>query len=164
MLLYYYLLQDNILPGSAEATVNHRIYPLSSVAEVLEHDRSVVDDAEIKVDVLGVAIEPHPISPYGKNAFGYDTIRTSIQQVYPKIAIIPGMMYAATDTRWYLNFTKSIYRFSPAFLTLDSMKIIHGHDERISTDSYVKLVNFYHHILLNSNRPDSSKQIDKDEF
>lgn len=144
--------------------MNHRIYPLSSVAEVLSHDRSVVDDPEIDVDVLGVAIEPHPIAPYGDDAFGYSTIRTSIQQVYPKIAIIPGMMYAATDTRWYLNFTKSIYRFSPAFLTLNSMNIVHGHDERIGKDTYVKLINFYHHILLNANRPDLTVKRDKDEF
>ncbi|KAI2802004.1 hypothetical protein BLOT_010196 [Blomia tropicalis] len=157
-------IKDNVLPGKAEATVNHRIYPLNTVEDVIEQDRQLIDDPEVDVQVLGVAIEPHPISPYGSHSFGYQTIRRSIGQVFPNIAIIPGMMYAATDTRWYLNFTNNIYRFSPGYLTLDNLNIVHGHNERISESNYLKLVNFYHHVMLNSNRARLDHPLMKDEF
>lgn len=113
---------------------------------------------------MGVAIQPHPISSYGHDSFGYQTIRQSIQQVFPDIAIIPGMMYAATDTRWYLNFTNNIYRFSPGYITMEQFSIVHGHNERISKDNYLKLVNFYHHIIMNSNDAQVDIAFFKDEF
>ena len=113
---------------------------------------------------MGVAIQPHPISSYGHDSFGYQTIRQSIQQVFPDIAIIPGMMYAATDTRWYLNFTNNIYRFSPGYITLEQFSIVHGHNERISIDNYLKVVNFYHHIMINSDRERLDPIKVKDEF
>ncbi|XP_054161252.1 N-fatty-acyl-amino acid synthase/hydrolase PM20D1-like [Oppia nitens] len=141
--------KDNILPGDASATVNHRIYPLSSVREVLEFDRQLIaDDDRIQVEILGVPIEPHPISP--RNRFGYQVIRESIREVFPQVVVIPGVMLAATDTRWFLNFTRNIYRFSPAIIPREDMDRFHGHDERISVDNYVKLVNFYHHIIIGS--------------
>ena len=127
-------------------------------------DREVIDDEDIDVKVLGRAIEPHPISPYNGDSFGYQTIRSSIQQVFPNIAIIPGMMYAATDTRWYLNFTQNIYRFSPAYITLADFSIVHGHNERISENNYLKLVNFYHHVMLNANKAQLDHSAPKDEF
>ena len=163
-ILIFFNLQDNVLPGKAEAIVNHRIYPLNRVEDVLRRDIEIIDDDQINVEVLGVAIQPHPISSYGHDSFGYQTIRQSIQQVFPDIAIIPGMMYAATDTRWYLNFTNNIYRFSPGYITMEQFSIVHGHNERISKDNYLKLVNFYHHIIMNSNDAQVDIAFFKDEF
>ncbi|KPM04520.1 carboxypeptidase PM20D1-like protein [Sarcoptes scabiei] len=122
--------KDNVLPSEAEAIINHRIYPLDSIETVLEFDRNLINDPEIQLEQLGMAVEPHPISPAGKQAFGYQTILKSIQQVFPAVAVVPGVMYAATDTRWYLNFTKNIYRFSPGYLSLENLSIVHGHNER----------------------------------
>lgn len=131
---------------------------------MLKRDRELIADESINVQVLGVAIEPHPISPYDNQAFGYQTIRTSIEQVFPNIAIIPGIMCAATDTRWYLNFTSNIYRFTPGYLSATNFSIVHGHDERISTDNYLQLVNFYHHVILNSNKVQLELPLVRDEF
>ncbi|CAG2101190.1 unnamed protein product [Medioppia subpectinata] len=156
--------KDNILPDEASATINHRIYPLSSVSETLEYDREVVDDERISVEVLGVPIEPHPISPYGDKSFGFQTIKKSIRQVFPHVVVIPGVMTAATDTRWFLNFTQNIYRFSPAYISMADLPRIHGHNERISIDNYMKLVNFYHHVIIASNERCLSPQKLKDEL
>lgn len=72
--------------------------------------------------------------------------------------------YAATDTRWYLNFTRNIYRFSPAYITLDDLSIVHGHNERISEANYLLLANFYHHVILNANKATLDHATPKDEF
>jgi carboxypeptidase PM20D1 len=124
---------------------------LSSISEVLDFDRELVDDNQIDVQVLGLPIEPHPISPYDETSFGYQTIKNSIREVFPKVAVIPGVMVAATDTRWFLNFTHNIYRFSPGFVSINDLSRIHGHNERISIDNFIKLVNFYHHVIISSN-------------
>lgn len=132
--------------------------------DVVRKDIEIINDDEINVEVLGVAIQPHPISPYNKFSFGYQTIYVSIREVFGDVAVIPGIMYAATDTRWYLNFTQNLYRFSPAYLSLDQFKIVHGHNERITKENYMKIVNFYHHIIINSNVPRYSMGYIRDEF
>lgn len=63
-------------------------------------------------------------------------------------------MFANTDTRHYKELTKSIYRFSPGYLQPDMLSMIHGYNERISIWNYEKVINFYHHLILNSDKAD----------
>jgi len=59
-------------------------------------------------------------------------------------------MVANTDTRHYWNLTQNIFRFNPLFLTKLDIKRIHGADERISIENYVKVVEFFHELIRNS--------------
>ncbi len=45
-----------------------------------------------------------------------------------------------------------MYRFSSNIVSMEDIKRFHGHNERISITNYVQSVNFYHHIILNSNK------------
>lgn len=63
---------------------------------------------------------------------------------------ITGMMVANTDTKHYVNLTKSIYRFIPAVIRTDDVKRIHGIDERLSIDNFQGIINFYYHLIVNS--------------
>ena len=126
---------------------------MQNVQEVIEYDKKLINDPEIEIEIKGDPIEPHPISPYDSESFGYQTIKKSISQVFADSIAIPGIFVATTDTRWYLKFTKSVYRFSPSIMMNEAdTKRFHGHDERISVDNYLKTVNFYHHIMLNSDK------------
>lgn len=143
---------------------------MQTAKEVIEIDKSLINDDNVQIEIVGDAIEPHPISPYDAHSFGYQTIQKSIRQVFPDTIAVSGCFLASTDTRWYLPFTKSVYRFSPSimqgkwrfcklnnhFLNMfkgekDTSRF-HGHNERISVDNYLKTVNFYHHIILNSDK------------
>ena len=108
--------KENVVPGISEATINHRIHPKMSVQEVLNYDRKTVDDLDVEIELLGSPIEPHPISPYDDNAQGFQIVSKSIMQVFNVSAVIPSIMVANTDTRWYLPLTKNVYRFSPSVM------------------------------------------------
>ncbi|RWS21966.1 putative carboxypeptidase PM20D1-like protein, partial [Leptotrombidium deliense] len=129
----------NVLPSSCYAMVNHRIHPAESIAEVIEYDRRLINDDP--------KFEPHPISPYDENAFGFQAVRRSIREVFANIVVVPGIMLASTDTKYYLDLTKNIYRFSPVIMTPEEFKLFHGHNERISLKNYLQIVNFYHHLM-----------------
>lgn len=144
--------KDNVLPSSSEAVVNHRIHPMQTVAEVIAFDEALIADERVKVEVKGDFNEAHPLSPYDNAAFGYQTIKQSLRQVFTDTIVIPGILIATTDTRWYLPLTKAVYRFSPSVLLTEDMSRFHGHNERIAVDNYLKTVNFYHHIMLNSDK------------
>jgi carboxypeptidase PM20D1 len=63
---------------------------------------------------------------------------------------ILGTLIANTDTRWYLNFTKNIYRFSAVRMDEADTSRFHGHDERISVESYFNVNNFYYRLMQNA--------------
>lgn len=67
--------------------------------------------------------------------------------------------------RSYLRFTDSVYRFSPVIIeTEQDSKRFHGHNERISIDNYLKIVNFYHHIMINADEKELKRPPVKDEL
>nr|XP_022296834.1 N-fatty-acyl-amino acid synthase/hydrolase PM20D1-like [Crassostrea virginica] len=139
----------NVLPPSATAVVNHRIHPAQSVEEVLEYDRKIINDDRVKIRVL-VAMEPHPMSPYGDEDFGYQTIKNSIRQIWTNATVVPGVMIGNTDTVHYVRFTHNIYRFSPTFMFPEDLKRFHGNNERISIRNYEQAINFYYHLMVNA--------------
>lgn len=65
-----------------------------------------------------------------------------------------GVMTAATDSISYLPLTNAIYRFGPLMMSLKDVAKIHGHDERVSVESYRKAIVYYHQLIL---KADESK-------
>lgn len=145
-------IKDNIVPASARAVVNYRIHPSESVAEVIDFGKKVIQDERVQIHVK-YSMEPSHTSPYGDDSFGYHTIKNSIREVFEDVIVVPSVMFANTDTRHYKELTKGIYRFSPGYLQPEMLSMIHGYNERISVWNYEKVVNFYHHVILNSDRP-----------
>lgn len=156
-------LKDNMIPSSASALINHRIHPSQTLAEIIEYDKVLIADDRVKL-TSKIANEPAQSSPHGDTIFGYQTIKQSIQQVFPDAIVVPGVMVAGTDTKWYAELTKNIYRFSPLLINKEEIILFHGHNERISIDNYVKAVNIYHHIVLSSDRAELPKPVYKTEL
>lgn len=153
--------KENVLPDSATAYINHRVHPLQSIGEILDFDRRVINDPTILVERVNNSREPSPIAPYCDDCYGFQLIKQSILQVYPGTIVVPSTFLAASDSRWYTNLTDSIYKFSAIAVHLEEMKRFHGNDERISLENYENLINFYHHLIQNS---DSAKLNFKSEL
>lgn len=144
--------KENVLPDSAYAIINHRLHQAQTVDEVIEYDRRLIDDPTIDIRLNSPATPADPVSPYCDECNGYQLIKQSLLQVYPGTVVVPSIFLAATDSKWYKNLTDSIYRFSAIAVELEEMKCFHGHDERLSVKNYESLLNFYHHLILNSDK------------
>jgi len=72
--------KDNVISPEAVAVIDHRIHPMSSVEEVMEHDLKVINDPRVKINVIN-SLEPAPTSPYGKDSPTYMVLQETIQQV-----------------------------------------------------------------------------------
>jgi len=64
--------------------------------------------------------------------------------------ILAAVFIANTDTRWYLSFTKNLYRFLPTVVMPEDVSRYHGNNERISIQHYHQAVNFYYRIMKNA--------------
>lgn len=144
--------KENVLPDSASAIINHRLHQAQTIKEIIEFDKKLIDDPTIEIKINSPSSEADPVSPYCDECHGYQLIKQSMLQVYPGTVVVPSIFLAATDSKWYKNLTDSIYRFSAIAVEIEEMKCFHGHDERLSVVNYEKLLNFYHHLILNSDK------------
>ncbi|XP_078402455.1 N-fatty-acyl-amino acid synthase/hydrolase PM20D1-like isoform X1 [Cetorhinus maximus] len=110
----------NVIAPSARATVNFRLHPLHTLEELLHQVQNIISDDRVKIEVL----EYHPslpLSSYNDNSFGYQVIKGTIRDVFPEVAIAPGLCIASTDTKHYLNLTRELYRFTPMIVKQEDL-------------------------------------------
>lgn len=71
-----------------------------------------------------------------------------------KVIVAPGIATGNTDTRYYWNLTKNIFRYRPGlFTTVESHA--HGVDEFIRFDSHLQIIAFYYEYLQLINEDDN---------
>ncbi|KAG1869487.1 hypothetical protein F4604DRAFT_1773517 [Suillus subluteus] len=171
----------NALPERASAVVNHRIAEHSSVGELQQHMIDLLTPLATKYDLalvafgsnvtcggagqvvlsdfLGTALEPSPVTPtgYGPWALLQGSIKAAFESSptrnSSKVVIIPSLSIGNTDTQFYWNLTKHIFRFSPSFDT-DRFNGEHTVNEAFRADSLNEGVRFYTKFILNVDESD----------
>ena len=141
--------KENVLPGNAQAIVNFRILPGDSVAGVVRHVKKVIADDTIDVEIQETLLtEPPAVSdPDGEY---FSLIRKTIGQVFPGAAVSPGLVLGATDSKHYNNVSDNCYRFAPFIFSSDDMPRVHGTDERVSIEGYVRAIQYYMQFIKNA--------------
>jgi len=133
----------NVIPGLAEAWINHRIHPDDINSDrVVAYDRKVIGDKRVKLKVnMDTYIPPSPVSAPDAETLHY--LRATLQTAL-NVPAVPALMSGNTDTRWYWDLTPNIYRHSAViFEKQDDAKMFHGLNERITGDQLAGLVHFY---------------------
>jgi len=134
--------QDNVLPQVARAVVNFRIHPRDSIASVLQHVETVIDDPLVEISTYGgFGSEPSPVSRV--DAPGYAAIERSIRAAFPEAIVAPALMIAATDSRHYTAVARDIYRFNPVWTGPEDTERAHGTSERVGVENVGRAVQFY---------------------
>jgi carboxypeptidase PM20D1 len=76
-------------------------------------------------------------------------IATTIRQCFPGVAVVPGLMIAGSDSRYLPPVVDNIYHFCPMRMAPESIKTIHGVDERISEADYINMIRFWMQFMTN---------------
>ncbi|XP_059490721.1 N-fatty-acyl-amino acid synthase/hydrolase PM20D1-like [Neocloeon triangulifer] len=142
-------IKDNVVPAHARAIINHRVHPSQTISQVIEFDKRTIDDPRVEIKVK-TSKEAHPVSPYSPDDVQYNVIARSIYQTFDDVVVIPGVLIANTDTRWYLGLSSHLYRFFPTVIYPEDTNRYHGIDERISIDDYQRAVSFYYRVMKNA--------------
>jgi carboxypeptidase PM20D1 len=135
-------IEDNTIPSQAKATVNFRLLPGDTIADVLEHARKVIDDERVRIEpVPGKFNEALPISPSSGPA--YEGLAQVIRQVFDNPPVAPYVMLGGTDCQHFVPVCDDIYRFTSLVMDESFRGLEHGIDERIPVESMGKMVTFY---------------------
>ena len=136
--------KSNILPTRAEAVVNFRILPGETAESVRERVVDIIDDERVEV-IMGTNINPSPVSP--TNSTGYELLAQTIRGFDDDILVAPNLLSGGTDARYFHAVSPNVYRFVMVRATADTLKIIHGIDERIAVEDYLMAIRFYYALI-----------------
>lgn len=140
--------KDNVLPTVATATVNFRILPGDTVAGVVEHVRTVVNDPRVTIAAGAEQNEASPTSPV--DGEGLQLVRKTIGQVAPGVPVVPYLVIAGTDASHYVPVSTEQLRFVPYHLTPVTMERFHGINEGIPVSDYLNCVQFAAQFMRNA--------------
>ena len=141
-------IKENVLPRQAKALVNFRLLPGTSIADVCTHAHKMIDDKRVAFQpVEGGAWEATSLSPTGSAA--YLTLEKTIRQTFGNLPVASFLVLGATDSRHYAGLCENIYRFTPLTIDPESLKGIHGVNERVSVEALGKMVKFYGQLIQN---------------
>ncbi len=133
--------KDNVLPGSADASVNFRLIPGDTRASVADHVRRTIGNDRISIRGFEGNFDPPPVT--GTATPAYLALNRTIREIFPDVVVAPGLMVAATDSRHYAAVADSVFRFSPVRADAEDLKRFHGTNERLGIANYATMIRFY---------------------
>jgi carboxypeptidase PM20D1 len=134
----------NILPTRAEAMINFRILPGETVETVKQRVIDLIDDERVVVsDEYGS--NPSPVSPIDTR--GYRIIASTIRGTDEDILVAPYMVRGGTDATNFYRVSDNVYRFLMVRINDDTMRYVHGIDERVPVGDYLQAIRFYYHVM-----------------
>ncbi len=138
----------NVLPQEATLTLNLRYIPHQNMEESNAAIIALAKKYDLEVRVLDAYPSCEPVDS-GSEAFRFVT--ETIQEVFPKLPVIPYVMTGGTDARHYQRICPDCIRFSPVVYGPAQMKGMHGLNENLDTYSLPGAVDYYK-TLIRKNR------------
>jgi acetylornithine deacetylase/succinyl-diaminopimelate desuccinylase-like protein len=126
----------NVIPAEAEANLNIRLLPGDTIDVLLADLTKLVNDPQVKFEVLPNAGLAAPPSSLENDLFGIITKVTT--QEYGGAPVLPYQSPWATDSSQLRLHNVQAYGLWPYPLSDDDLKRMHGNDERIPLASFNK--------------------------
>ena len=123
--------KHNVIPATAEATLDCRLLPGQDVDAFLSHLNGVIADDKVGVEVV-YRFEPL-VSEMRSELL--DHIEATIAHETQGGVVMPMMSPGFTDCRIYRKRGIPAVGYTPVLLTTEQVGGVHGHDERISTEN-----------------------------
>jgi acetylornithine deacetylase/succinyl-diaminopimelate desuccinylase-like protein len=137
--------RGNVIPGTAQATINFRIIPGTNPEDLIAEMKAVIDDPRIDVTfATGVTGGTRPLAvlermrktqPSSQETELYQTLARVAQAVYPEAAVTPYLFQAGTDAFAWRSRDIPVYGIYPYPIDADDLTRMHGNDERVSVAS-----------------------------
>ncbi|WP_027379985.1 M20/M25/M40 family metallo-hydrolase [Chryseobacterium daeguense] len=130
----------NVLLPEVEFVVNFRLLPGNTVKEVKEHIANATKGFDVEIEEIDNVKEASAVSSTKTNSF--KLIEAGIKEIYPDAISTPYLTVGATDAYKYQIVSKNIYRFMPIKITDAEKQSIHGTNEYLSIENYMKMIHW----------------------
>jgi acetylornithine deacetylase/succinyl-diaminopimelate desuccinylase-like protein/beta-lactamase class A len=129
--------RGNVIPGSAEATINVRTIPGTDLDALAAEFTRVVNDprVEVKLSNPAAAAGIAPGQPSSTDTELYRALEKQARATFPGTEVTPYLFQAGTDAFAWRSRGVPVYGIYPYPITADELTRMHGNDERVSIES-----------------------------
>jgi acetylornithine deacetylase/succinyl-diaminopimelate desuccinylase-like protein len=126
--------RGNVIPGSAEVTINARLIPGTKPDDLVRDIRRVIADSTIDVRVSNTIPWAQGLAPSSEDTDLYRALEKSAREQY-KAEVTPYLFQAGTDAPTWRSKGIPVYGIYPYAIDADDLARMHGNDERVSIES-----------------------------
>lgn len=127
--------RNNVIPSSAQATINIRLLPGSDAEALRKRVEQVIADPAIDVRLDAKRLQQAVREPSSIDTDLYRALARSAQAVFPEAEVTPYLFQAGTDAApWRLRGVP-VYGIYPYPINSEDLKRMHGNDERVKISS-----------------------------
>jgi acetylornithine deacetylase/succinyl-diaminopimelate desuccinylase-like protein len=136
--------RGNVIPGSAEATINMRVIPGTKAEDVIAEIKNVIADPSVSVALAPSAARPGapPVRRTPTDAIKESSTETALYRSLASNAtalwnapVTPYLFQAGTDAIAWRSRGIPVYGVYPYPITDDDLSRMHGNDERVPIKS-----------------------------
>ena len=134
--------RGNVIPGSAEATINFRTIPGTTPEELIDEVKRVIGDDRIEVKHPG-STAPRPMQESPASGLFYEALVKHAKATYPGALVTPYLFQAVTDAGAWRSRGIPVYGIYPYPISSQDLQRMHGNDERVpvaSLESGVRMI------------------------
>jgi carboxypeptidase PM20D1 len=129
-------IKDNVLPGTATATVNFRLHPRDTPDGVIAMVKEIIEDERIEIRSWEKGSLASRVSR--TDGLGFEVIAKTARQVFGPLVVVPGMTGAGTNSKHYEDVADDAYRINLLTLGPEDLAGFHGTNERIAIENLAK--------------------------
>jgi acetylornithine deacetylase/succinyl-diaminopimelate desuccinylase-like protein len=124
----------NVIPGSAQATINLRMVPGSDAQAFVAELRRVVGDSTIEMK-LPTTAAARLSAPSSEDTELYRALEREARAEFPGAEVTPYLFQAGTDAGAWRSRGIPVYGIYPYPIDADELSRMHGNDEKVSIAS-----------------------------
>jgi acetylornithine deacetylase/succinyl-diaminopimelate desuccinylase-like protein len=127
--------RGNVIPGSAEATLNVRVLPGTDPADVVRELQRVVDDPRVEVRLSNPGATRTPSTESSTETELFRALERSARAQWPGAEVTPYLFQAGTDAGAWRSRGVPVYGIYPYPIDAEDLSRMHGNDERVLAES-----------------------------
>jgi acetylornithine deacetylase/succinyl-diaminopimelate desuccinylase-like protein len=142
--------RGNVIPGSAQATLNFRVIPGTDPRELVSEIQAVVHDPRIEVALLPGTSAARPAASSSSSSTDTDLYR-ALSRAAQNVWAAPVTSYlfqAGTDAGAWRNRGVPVYGIYPYPISAEDLTRMHGNDERVPVASLEQGTQVIYNTLL----------------
>jgi acetylornithine deacetylase/succinyl-diaminopimelate desuccinylase-like protein len=127
--------RSNVIPGSAEATINLRLIPGTDANAVVADLQRAVADPNVQIRLSAPSTAPVGLPPSSQDTELYRALEKNARIAFPGAEVTPYLFQAGTDAGAWRSRGVPVYGIYPYPITADDLTRMHGNDEQVSLES-----------------------------
>ncbi|HJQ22191.1 MAG TPA: M20/M25/M40 family metallo-hydrolase [Gemmatimonadaceae bacterium] len=129
--------RQNVIPGSAEATLNVRTLPGANAQSIVARMSAIISDPAVTVTLPSPAFG-EAIPESSDTTALFRALVSAAHATYPGAEVTPYLFQAGTDAAAWRMRGVPVYGIYPYAISAEDLKRMHGNDERVAIASLAR--------------------------